>query len=464
MQVSQESINEGSLVIEVKIEKSDFESKVNKELKAYQQKAAMPGFRPGKVPFGLIKKMAGGQIVADQVNKTVSEGLSKYLSDNKIKILGHPMADIQRTGTLDLENGDNFSFFFNVLLAPEFEVNIEEMEFDYPKVKISDQELEETITRIIAENPETAYPETVEDKDVVELKAAQANDDGQEVEGGYQANVALNLEEITNEQSKADLIGKELGSEFIFNFGKAFGDAEKTIRTLKLKEEENQLAESNFNVVLDEIRREVPATLNETLFSRLFPNDTFESEADFKEKIRNLISSQWDAQSDYYVYSIALKKLVEETPMKLDPEVLKQWLLDTGDENLKAEDLDQNFDEYLKSIRFQLIEEQLVEKYPELKVSRGDVRQYVSEFYLRQYGMADSPEMASLMESLTDSVLKDKKEADRIHNQISESKMVKLFREKLQLKEVEMSTEAFKDLMKTQQPQDEETNLETTNE
>lgn len=458
MQVSQQSINEGSLAIEVKIEKADFESKVNKELKTFQQKASMPGFRPGKVPFGMVKKMYGGQILADQVNKTVSEGLNNYLTENKVNILGHPMPDFQRTGTLDLENGNEFSFFFNVLLTPEFDVKLEEMSFDYPKVMVSDDELNQTISKIIEENPETTYPETVGEKDVVELKAAQAGADENEVDGGYQTKVVISMEDIADDEIKNLLLGKELGSEFLFNFAKALGDKEKAAKRLRLAEEQKHLAEETFNVVLDEIRGEAPGALNEQLFDRIFPNDTFESEAAFREKIRTVMSEQWDSQSNYFVYSLALKKLVDETPMKFDDELLKQWLLEVEQQKLTADQLEEQFDDYVKSLRFQLIEEQLLGKYPELSISRDDVRQYVANFYIRQYGMGLGDGMDSLIDSLTDSILKDKKEAERIHNQIRETKLVKLFREKLQLKEVFMSSEEFKDLMKSKEenPQNEE--------
>lgn len=459
MHVNLETINEASGVVEVKIDKNDFEPEVNKELKKYQHKAAVPGFRPGKAPFGMIKKFYGSQLIAETINRMVSDALNDHLSSNKIKVLGYPMADMQRTGTLDFDNNSSFSFFFNVALAPTLDIQLENITIDYPKVKVSDAEANEAIERMLADNPETTYPEVVGDDDTVELRCTQADADGNEVDGGYQATVVLNLKDIADADSKAMLVGKELGSEFVFNFGKALNDSEKVIRLLRLAEHDNHLVDEPFNVVVDEVRSFAPASMNETFFDAIFPAEGIKDEEAFRDKVKAVIGEQYDMQSDYLLFSNALKRILDETPMRFDHDILKQWIVENSQGSISMSDLEKDYANYERSVRYQLVEENLEEKHPELVVTRDEMRAYVASYFFRQFGMSGGKEVEKMISSTVDSILKDKKEANRIERQIHEQKMVKLFRSKLQLNVVEMSSEAFKSLVdKNNEETKEETN------
>ena len=447
MQVIKELTSDVSASIEVKISKADFEPEVNKALKEYQRKASVPGFRPGKVPFGMVKKIYGNAILAEEVNKLVSNALNNYLNENEMRVLGYPLSDIERTGLIDFDSDSDKSFFFNVAIAPTLDFKLEEMEFSYPRVKADPAEVQKAVDKLLVDFPEITYPDTFEKSDSIEMKATEADAEGNEVEDGYQATVNLDPDAIVNDESFSLLEGKELGSEFIFNFGKALQDDEKVIKALRLSEENNNLIHNDFNVVIDEIKRVAPAEVNESFFRRVFPADEIDNEEDFRNRIAQEIEKQLESQSDFYVFNVAFKKLVEETPMQFDEEFLQKWIADSSNGEYTFEEIRDNYKDYEKTIRFQLIEEELLRQHPQLKVSKEDVRRHVAGYFMNQMQMDITPEMEGFLNTTIDSILKNKKEEDRIVRQLFENKMVKVFKENLKLIDKIVTPDEFKEMI-----------------
>ncbi|MDO8897464.1 MAG: trigger factor family protein, partial [Bacteroidales bacterium] len=308
MQVLKEQTSDSTATIEIKLVKADYEPEVNKALRDYQRKASVPGFRPGKVPFGMVKKMYGHSILADQVNKIVSDSLNNYIQDNEVRILGYPMADAERTGTFDFDKDEEFNFYFNVALAPEINIDLSDFNLTYPKITADPDEVQKTIDKLLADYPRTTYPESVEQQDALELRVSELNDEGVEVQDGYQTIVKLNVSDITDEDSKNDLLNKVLGSEFVLNLNKAIGDNDKTKKLLKLNDEQTQLLNADYNVIIDEIMRKEPSEMNEDFFNTIFPEQDVATEEDFRQRIKSEIEKQFDQQADYLVYSMGLKK------------------------------------------------------------------------------------------------------------------------------------------------------------
>ncbi|MDP2237753.1 MAG: trigger factor family protein [Bacteroidales bacterium] len=455
MQVLKEQTSDSTATIEIKLVKADYEPEVNKALRDYQRKASVPGFRPGKVPFGMVKKMYGHSILADQVNKIVSDSLNNYIQDNEIRILGYPMADAERTGTFDFDKDEEFNFYFNVALAPEINIDLSEFNLTYPKITADPDEVQKTIDKLLADYPRTTYPESVEQQDALELRVSELNDEGVEVQDGYQTIVKLNVSDITGEDSKNDLLNKVLGSEFVLNLNKAIGDNDKTKKLLKLNDEQTQLLNADYNVIIDEIMRKEPSEMNEDFFNTIFPEQDVATEEDFRQRIKSEIEKQFDQQADYLVYSMGLKKILEETPISFPREFMMNWIVENANGKLSAKEVDENYDEYEKSMRFQLVEEYLIGKYPELKVESQEVRRFVMSYFFGQMpqDMEIDEQMEKSLSSTVDSILKNNDEKQRIIHQLRERKMVALFKSKLTLTEQAMSPEEFKNFVSKNQPE-----------
>lgn len=432
MQINQENTGAATATIEIIIGKADYEPKVDKALKEYQRKAAMPGFRPGKVPFGMVRKMYGSAVLAEQINKLVSDSLNEYIYGNKIRLLGYPLPDAERTGQIDFEGGNDLHFFFEVGLAPEIDIDFSSLTENYIKVNADEKEIQKVVDNMLKEYPETTYPEDVAENDQLVLKVVQADADGNEVEEGIEKEVQLDLKKL-NEDGKKSFIGKTDGAEFIVNFEQILGKEEAT-SLLELGEESEAIANSNFNVIITDIKREIPAELNEDFFNRMFPDAEITTEEEFKARIGQEIEKQFDQQSNYLFFNEVLEKLINETPIELPETFLKKWMVDNSDGKITMEQAEDDFKKYSKSIRFELIEGALKEKYPEeLHVSQQEMRQHVMSYFMGQFmgQMELTKELEMSLSSTVDNILKNEKEASRIERQLTEQKMIKLFNEKV---------------------------------
>lgn len=455
MQVHHEQSGTSQLTIEVKLNKADVENEVNKSLRDYQRKAVIPGFRPGKVPFGMVKKMYGPSMMAEQMNKKISTALNDYITENDLKILGYPIADAERTGNIDFDNNDEFSFFFDAGISPELDINLSEISMVFPKVRVTEDEIETTIEKMRVDYPSITYPEVVETSDELELNITEADENGNEKDDGFSDTLVLNLKEFAGTGIEEAFVGKTDGSEFVVNFAK-YLDANKTKKLLKLDDEPDAdtISTSDFNVVISMITRHEKSELDEEFFGRVFQNETVTTVEEFKTRIGDEIQKHMDEQSKYLVYSLALKKIIDETPMELPHDFMKRWIIDNSEGAVTTDEIEKNYDDYEKSLRFQLIEEHLNQKYPELNVDKTEVRMFVLNYFfgnmLGSFDQLDD-EMKDKMMQTVEGILKNKKEEQRIVSQLREKKLVELFSKQLKLEEKEMTQEEFKEFTKQNQ-------------
>ncbi len=436
--------------IEVRLTKTEVETEVNKALKDYQRKAAMPGFRAGKVPFGMVKKMYGSAITAEQINKKVSDGLNSYLEENKIQYLGYPVADYERSGRIDFDNQDEYNFYFLLGLKPVLDFDLSSLKMEYAKVTIDDGEVSRTIEKMLADYPRTTNPEQVAKGDHVILKAAEADEKGRELENGYQKQLTLNLGSEEHSRLEEVFEGRPDGDEFLISFSE-YLPLEKAAELLHLGEDNKHLASSRFNVVIDEIQRTEPSELNEEFFGRMFPGQEINTEEAFRARIAEEIQKHFDSQADYLLYIQILKQLLTEENIPLPDNFLKRWLIENASGHNKEIDFERDFESYKRSFRYQLFTELLQREFPELIVSKEEVKQFAFNRYYGPYLSAfgnDEAFIKKLMDGMDD-ILRKNGEGERILSQLEESKMVNLFREKVQLVNKPMSIEEFKDYAKT---------------
>src|SRR6056297_4290761 len=123
MNIVKENIDELNALLKVQITEEDYAEKVENMLKDYRKKARIDGFRPGKVPAGLIKKMYGKAILVEEVNKLISDSLTNYIREEKLNILGEPLPNKEQE-TIDFDQDNEFEFVFDIGLAPEVDVKL----------------------------------------------------------------------------------------------------------------------------------------------------------------------------------------------------------------------------------------------------------------------------------------------------------------------------------------------------
>lgn len=377
MNTTQTQKGEHLISIQINVLKDDYEPQVKKELNKLKQRAQVPGFRPGMVPFGMIKKMYGPQTTIEVLNTLVSETLNNYILENKLDLIGFPLSDPEHQQPVDFESQESIDFFFEAALRPEINVDFSKISIDFAHVIADDATLDKTIEEIIERNPEVTHPETVGEEDVLQLKVREA-ENGQEIEGGFKKDyVLLDLKEVKTKTHKKKFVGKTTGSEFIVNLSVVLGSNEKAAKLLG----DDAPADSDYNVIIDDIRHEVKPELNADFFKKIFPDREIADADAFRAAVKEEMEKQYATETDRILFTKMIDALVENTPFNLPDEFLKRWIYENNQGKLSMEDIEKNYQEnYNKGLRWQLIEDSIVKENMELAITDGEVRSLSARF------------------------------------------------------------------------------------
>ena len=302
MNISLENIDKVSAVLTIKMEKADYADRVEKALKDFRRKASMPGFRPGQVPMGLLKKRFGKDITAEEVNKLLGEKLYAYIKENNLNILGEPLPSEDRQQDIDFDTMEEFSFAFDLALAPEFKAELSgEDTVDYYDIQVDDKMIDGQVKMYTQRAGSYDHVDSYEAKDMVKGLLAELDENGNTKEGGVQVENAVLLPEyMKNDEQKAVFNGCKVNDVLVFNPNKAYDGHDVEIASLlKIKKEDVPAMTSDFSFQVQEITRFKEAELNQELFDQVFEKGTVTSEEAFRNKIKEILAEQFVADSDY---------------------------------------------------------------------------------------------------------------------------------------------------------------------
>lgn len=325
MNTIQTSKGELLAAIQINLVKEDYEGEVKKALNDYQRKATLPGFRQGKVPFGMIKKMYGQAVLLEKINQKVSEALNNHIIENKLDVIGYPLPDMEKSQPNDLDNQEELSFYFEAALKPEIKVELKEHKINDFNIKASQEEIDRTIKSIQENNK-------VDDKE---------------------------------------------------------------------------------------------PELNEELFNMIFPNQEVKDIETFRQKVAVEMEKQYVLEAERMFYNKAIDQLVEEIKFDLPDTFLKRWIVENSEGKITAEEVEKNYDNsYVKSLRWQLIEEALVKQNPELALKQEEVREFVRSMYFGHMDIETlDEETKKRLEDIIDAILKDDNQRQNINNQLADKKL-----------------------------------------
>ena len=443
MNITQESSGELQATINVKLTAEDYKSKVDEALKEAQKKASMKGFRPGKVPFGLIKKMYGKSVLAEEVNKLLSDSLNNYIVDNKIEILGYPLASKDKQDKIDFEHDEEFEFFFDIGLTPKIDLEINDsIEVDYYDIEVEDDKVDGYLKEVTTRYGNPVNPEKSEKGDLLRGEMTQLTPEGEIKPEGIKHSTSLSINFIKNETVQQEFIGKKTGDKIRFNPLKATENESETAAMLGIKKEERENLESDYEFEITEISRMEPAEVNQELFDKVYPKGNIDSEEAFREKLRLEAKEYFQNEGDNFFVHEVIEKLVNETPVDLPVEFVKRWLIES-DEKITAENIDHDFEHYKRSLKQQLILNKIATDN-NLKVEQQDIKNYVKQMYAKQFGMdIENEEMSKQLDQFADMVLKNQEEVRKIYDQLFDKQVRDLFKSKLTLKKKKTSYDDF---------------------
>ena len=450
MNITRENTDNVNAVLKITIEKPDYEPKVEEKLKEYRQKADMPGFRPGKAPLGLIKKRFGKSLLIEEVNTLLSQKLTSYLMEEKLQILGEPLANEEQQKPIDWDKDENFEFVFDIALAPEIDIPLDEKEkISYYKIKVSDEMIDEQVEMIKSQLGENKDVDEVKEKGLVRGDFVQLDEEGNEIEDGIRPEgVLLAIDLIKDKDIQQEFIGKKKDDTVVFDPVKAYEDVHEVQHMLNISHEQAHDLNSEFKFTINEPLEFEKAELNEELYKKIYGEDTdIKTEEDLRKRLEKELAANLVHSSEQRFAMDVRDTLIEKVNPELPEAFLKRWLR-VANKDVTEEQIENDFDGFLKDLKWQLIKDNLI-KENELKVEEEeafDFAKQLAQAQYAQYGIPNVPE--DQLESFAKMILEKQEEKERLYNKLLEDKVVAVVKDKVSLDEKEVTQEEFTELSK----------------
>lgn len=434
----------------ITIEASDYQAQVDKKLKDYRKKAQMPGFRPGMVPMGLIKKQYGTAVKVDEVNRLLGEKLYEYVRENKIQMLGEPLPNEEKQQPQDLAGDGPFTFVFDIAVAPDFKAELTDKDtIDYYDITVDDKMIDDQVQMFQSQAGEFVEAQEWSGNDTLSGDLRQLDADGNTLEGGIETESGMVMPSyIKGEDEKKKFNGAKPGDIIIFNPKKAYPDNDAEVAALlKVDKEKVKDLDSDFSFQITSIRHFQPHAIDQELFDRTFGEGNVSSEADFRQKIADGIKPQLQANSDFKFLADVRKYMEQKVGELQFPEAILKRVMLNNNKDKGADFVEKNFEGSINELKWHLIKEQLVTA-ANIKVEDADLKQ-VAKGAVRQqfaqYGMNNVPD--DVLEQYADEQLKKKENIEGMMERAIDVKLMQALKPMVKLNTKKVSFEEFNKMM-----------------
>jgi len=434
MNITKEQIDSLNAVVKVAITKEDYQDKVDTILKDYKKQANIPGFRKGQVPMGLIKKQYGKAVLVDEVNKLLQDNLNKYLTEEKLDVLGNPLPKQQ--DNFDWSQ-DELAFEFELGLAPDFEVSLKTKKaITQYKIVADDKMVNEQVERIQKQYGKLVSKDEISKND--EVSGTFFN----EVEE-IDSKTMIESDKLKSKKALEALKGKKVGDVVTLKTKGLFNEDHILSSTLGIDKQKAESLDIEVTFTISEINERVAAELNQELFDKLFGPDSVKSEKELKERIKEDSEKQFEQQSDQKLLNDVTEYFIENTKFELPTGFLTKWIQMTGEEPLSEEQAVEEYSKSEKGLRYQLIEGKII-RDNDLQVQFDELKEFSKGFIrsqMAQFGQMDPKDEE--LDTIAARVLGNQDEVKRLSEQLMSQKLLNLYKEKANLKTKEVTYENF---------------------
>lgn len=435
MNISKTDIDKLNAVVNISIDKKDYEQKVHTILKDYRKKANIPGFRKGHVPFGMIKKQYEKAVIVDEVNKLIQENLDNYIKKEKLELLGNPLPK-EKNNSIDWNHG-NMQFEFELGLAPKFEIKLDVLKkVTHYEIEPDKKMIDEQIIHI-----QNQYGKIKAKKKIEKGFEINAQFKNEEIDLDTMAN--FSMKDIKSRKAIKLLNESEVGSNLNLPSKGLFIDNTTAKRVLSLDDENlKKLSKLDLTLEIKEVNERIPAEINQDLFDKLYKPGTVKSEKELKDKIKEGLHAQFKPQSNQKLMNDISETIVEKTKFKLPSDFLKKWIRSSGKEPMSEEAAVDEYNKSEKGIRYQLIEGKIISDN-NLKMTFEELKEFTETLIKKQMGQYGQMPEKEKLDGIVSNVLSNKEETKRISNQLMGDKMLKFFIDKAPLKRKKVAFDAF---------------------
>ena len=434
MNITRENIDALNAVVKVDIAKEDYSDKVEKILSDYRKSANIPGFRKGHVPMTLVKKQYGKAVLVDEVNKLLQDALGKYLTEEKLDVLGNPLPKPQD----DLDwDADSFSFEFELGLAPEFEVNLKSKKaITHYNIIADDKMIDNQVEHIRKQ-----YGKIVSQNEV--SKDSEITGEFVNEQAGINSSTTISLDKIKGKTNEKKFIGAKVGDVITLKTKGLFNDDHDLMTYLKVSHDDAHGLNVEINFTITEINTRELADLDQELFDKLFGPKVVTTVTELKTKIKEDSEKQFAQQGDQKLLNDVTEYLVENTKFDLPAEFLQKWMQTAGEEEMDADQAKEEYEKSEKSMRYQLIEGKIIEKY-DLQVKFEDLQAHAKDMIkmqMAQFGQMDPSDEE--LDGIAARILSNKDEVKRLSEQLMSSKLLNLYKSEANIKTKEITYDDF---------------------
>ncbi|MDR1884462.1 MAG: trigger factor family protein [Prevotella sp.] len=460
MNISLTNIDSVNAVLQVSIAKADYQEKYDRALKTYRKKVNMPGFRQGTAPVGLMKKMYGRFILAEEIESIVHESLCDYIVENQLNILGGPLPNEEKQQSFNFATESDYDFYFDIALAPEIKLSLTgKDEIAYYKINVDEElvnaqvEYYRSIYGSYGKTEEGAIATDLVKGVISELEDGRVKEDGIVVESGC---VMPSYMKDADERDK--FAGVKAGDMITFNPGKAYGGNETEIAAmLHIEKYEVEAIAPEFRFEITEVTRHKNAELGQELFDKVFGMDKVKDADEFRAGIREIMEERYIPDSDYK-FLLDAKELLEKKVGELQfPDAfLKRWLL-VSDEEKSAGSIEASYPKIIAGLKFHLIKKQIANDY-DIRIEDDDLKiiaMQAAKAVFARYDMASLPD--ETVKDYVDGVLKNKEIVRNLRERVMENKIIDLLKTKLGVEEKSVSLDDFRKFFENEEDKQEET-------
>ena len=432
------------------IEQADYQEKVEKTLKEYRKKAQVPGFRPGMVPMGMIKKQYGTAVKVDEVNRLLGEKLYEYIRENKIQMLGDPLPNTEKQVAQDFEKEGDLTFVFDIAVAPEFEAKLSGKDkIAYYTIDVDDKLIGQQVEMYQSQAGEFVKADVFSGNDTITGDLRQLDENGNTLEGGITTEAGKVMPAYIKEESQKKLFdGCKTGDIITFNPKKAYPDNDAEVAALlKVKKEDVADLTADFSFQVTEIRHFQPAEVNQALFDRVFGEGNVKDEKEFREKIAEQLKAQFVGSSDYK-FMLDVREHLEKKVGKLEfPEALLKRIMLNNNKDKGEDFVEKNFEASINELKWHLIKEQIVAAQ-KIEIKDEDLKA-VAKNAMRaqfaQYGMSNVPD--DVLENYAEEQLKKRENIDNFVDRAIDLKLTEVLKNVVKLDEKAISLDDFNKLL-----------------
>ncbi len=434
MNITKEQIDKLNAVVKVEVTKDDYQDKVNTILKDYKKQANIPGFRKGQVPMGLIKKQYGKAVLVDEVNKLLQDNLNKYLTEEKLDVLGNPLPKQQDSFDWGTEE---FSFEFELGLAPEFEVPLKTKKpITLYKIVADKKMVNEQVERIQKQYGKLVNKSETSKADEI---TGTFKNEAEEIE----KKTTLDLSTLKSKKAIDSLVGKKVGDSVTIKTKGLLREDHMLASILGVTNEKADKLNIEVSFTIEEINERELAELNQELFDKLFREGTITSEKELKDRIKEDSEKQFEQQSDQKLLNDVTEYFIENIKFDLPAGFLTKWIQITGENPLTEEQASEEYEKSEKGLRYQLIEGKII-KDNDIQIQFDELKEFAKGFIksqMAQFGQLNPQEEE--LDTIAGRVLGNQDEVKRLSEQLMSQKLMNLYKEKVNLKTKEITYEKF---------------------